>query len=394
MAIVGSGYTGLNAALETARAGRNTLVLDALALGGGCSSRNGGQVSPCLYQGADELAKRYGAELAAELLAADQEAMAWVADAEAREGIDCDFKRSGLFHAAHSPHHFEDMARKAVTVVPRADQRRELGTDAYFGGVVYPEYGSLNPAKYHDGLLRKAHDAGAQFAPHCAVTDIQRTASGFRVRTALGEVIVQDVVIATNGYATNLNPWLARRIIPIGSYVIATQALPKELISRLFPTDRMVTDSRKVVYYFRASPDGTRVIFGGRVSATETDPAISGPKLHREMCRLFPELSIAKISHSWMGKVAYTFGEMPHFGCHEGLHFAHGYCGSGIAMSSYLGMKIGRKVLGLKDGETPFEKIPHPTRPLYRGRPWFLPAAVGAYRLRDRAESWWAHRRA
>ncbi len=153
----------------------------------------------------------------------------------------------------------------------------------------------------------------------------------------------------------------------------------------LFPTGRIASDTCRVVYYYRASPDRRRVIFGGRVSATETDPRVSAPRLRAAMVRLFPELAGAGISHSWMGTVAYSFDTLAHCGVHEGIHYAAAYCGSGVSMASYLGMRTGQKVLGLAEGRTAFDDLPFPTRPLYAGRPWFLPALVAWYRMARRA---------
>ena len=146
----------------------------------------------------------------------------------------------------------------------------------------------------------------------------------------------------------------------------------------------MITDSRKVVYYYRPSPDRTRVLFGGRVSARETDPSISGPKLLRDLIRLFPELAETKISHSWTGTVAYSFDELAHAGQYKNLHYAMSYCGSGVSMASYLGMKMGRKIIGADGSDTAFDGLDYLSRPYYQGNPWFLPIAVEWYRFMDR----------
>jgi glycine/D-amino acid oxidase-like deaminating enzyme len=203
------------------------------------------------------------------------------------------------------------------------------------------------------------------------------------VQTPKGTVTARNVVVATNGYTGTMTPWLRRRVIPIGSYIIATEPLAPELMARLMPQDRVVSDTRRVVYYYRASPDGRRILFGGRVSATETDPRNSGPKLHAELVRLFPELKGTRISHSWFGFVAYTFDELAHIGQQDGLYYAMGYCGSGVGMAGYLGMRIGQQVVGKKEGATAFDGLTFPTRPYYWGNPWFLGAAVAYYRWRD-----------
>lgn len=390
--VIGAGYTGLNAALEIARGGRSVAVLDALTPGGGCSSRNGGQVSTVLEHDPGVFDKRFGAEIGATLRAEGARSVDWLESFVAREGIDCDFTRCGHYHAAHTPQAYAHMEQAAdqvgAVLVPRDQQLRELGSAAYFGGVVLPRDGALDPAKYMTGLLKTVRAAGVLVTGGARVKGLEKTKIGFELETAKGRITANDVVIATNGYSGQLVPWLARRIIPIGSYVIATEPLDPSLIDELFPTGRTVTDSRRVIYYYRASPDRRRVIFGGRVSAGETDTRKSGPKLQREMVRLFPKLASAKISHSWMGYVAYTFDELPHIGMHDGLHYAMGYCGSGVAMAGYLGHKLGRRVLGLDGADVAFDQVPHITQPLYRGKPWFLPAAVWLFRGLDRYETW------
>jgi glycine/D-amino acid oxidase-like deaminating enzyme len=268
-------------------------------------------------------------------------------------------------------------------VVSRAEQRTHLGTDAYYGGVIYPRHASIDPARYHQGLTERVKAAGATIAAHCPVTNIERQTDGFLLTTPKGVVHARDVVIATNGYTSKLTPWHRRRVIPIGSYVIATEEIPSALMDKLFPTNRIVSDTREVVYYYRVSPDRKRILFGGRVSQGETDPRISGPMLHAELIRLFPELSQTKISHSWMGLVAYTFDTLAHTGVHDGMHYAMGYCGSGVGMASYLGMRTGQKLLGLSEGRTGLDDTTFQTRPLYNGNPWFLAASVAYYRWRD-----------
>lgn len=392
--VIGSGYTGLHAALQTSRAGRSTLVLDKDSVGNGCSTRNGGQISTSVKPGFAALSRRHGPDTARAILQEGRDALGWIGEFIRNETIDCDFSVCGRFHAAHSLKAFDALRYDAenqpyglevpMEIVSRDAQHREIGTDAYHGGVVLPEHAVLDPGRYHAGLLARVRAAGALVAGNCAVTGLRREGSEFEVTTSAGRLHARDVVVATNGYTGGVTPWLRRRIIPIGSYVIATEPMPPEVMRELIPTGRIVSDTRKVVYYYRLSPDGKRMIFGGRVSGAEIDPRLSGPRLYADMAALFPRLREARISHSWMGYVGYTFDTLAHTGCHEGMHFAMGYCGSGVSMASYLGMKAGLRVLGLADGTTAFEHPGFPTRPLYTGRPWFLAGSVLYYRLRDR----------
>ncbi len=397
VAIIGSGYTGMHAAIETARGGRTTLVLDAQDPGWGCSTRNGGQISTSIKPSLKKLGAKYGPDRARAIRREGETALDWIEDFVTSEGIACDFRRNGRYHAAHTPQHYEELAREAEVLardegieahmVAKVDQRSELGSDAYHGGVVYPRHASINPAKYHRGLLSLALSAGAHVVGQCAVTGLTRTSGGFDLLTEKGPVRARDVIVATNGYTTGVTPWLQRRVIPIGSYIIATEPLPTDLMAELFPTDRIASDTCKVIYYYRSSPDGRRVLFGGRVSANETDTTISGPKLFADMCRIFPQLAPYQVTHSWMGRVAYTFDELAHTGVHDGVHYAMGYCGSGVSMASYLGKRLGQKVLGLAEGQTALDGLSNPTRPFYTGNPWFLPATVALYRKIDQMQT-------
>ena len=394
VAVVGSGYTGLNAALVIARAGRQCIVLDAEDAGWGCSSRNGGQIGTSIKPDLAELSRAHGGDKALAILKEGPAALAWIGDFVRAEKIDCNFKVAGRVHAAHRPSHYEQLARELgqtpkglednAYMVPRAEQHGELGSDAYHGGAVYPRHASLDPARYHRDLLARIIASGAQVVPRCKVTGIERDGGGFRLATPNGALRCHDVLVATNGYTGAATPWQRRRVIPIGSYIIATEPLSSDLMDRLMPRGRVVSDSRKVVYYYRASPDRRRILFGGRVSAKETDPRRSAPKLHGELARILPELSRTRISHSWMGFIAYTFDTLAHLGRHDGIHYAMGYCGSGVAMASYLGQRIGQQLLGLDEGRTGFDGLAFKTRPLYFGAPWFLPAVVGYHRWRDR----------
>jgi glycine/D-amino acid oxidase-like deaminating enzyme len=196
-------------------------------------------------------------------------------------------------------------------------------------------------------------------------------------------------VVATNGHTGRLTPELCRRIIPLKSYIIATEELPPRLAERLSPKGRMFVDSNRKLSYFRLSPDGRRVLYGGRAKLTDSDERTSALGLYRRMVSVWPELLGVRLTHSWRGNVALTFDHLPHMGDHlpgmgnrGGLHFAMGCNGSGIAMAGYLGHQVALKILGRQNRPCPFEG-PFPGHPLYRGNPWFLPAVSAWYRLRD-----------
>ncbi len=394
LVIAGSGYTGLSAAVEAARGGMSVLVLDRGPIGAGCSTRNGGQLASSIKPEFGTLAARHGDDLARRIRAEGYAALAHTEEMIAANGIDCDWQKTGRYLAAHSPKQYEGLEQWAearhragepeITLVPRAEQHSELGSDRYFGGAISPFNGAVHPAKLHAGLLRVAEASGVTVQGGREVTGIQRDGAGFLVQVGGASVQARHVLIATNGYSGPLSPWLQRRVIPIGSYMLATEELPPALAATLIPQGRMVIDTRRVVIYFRMSPDGKRLIFGGRAALMEADPAKSLPRLYQMMLDVFPQLAGTAVSHSWNGFVAYTFDELPHIGVQDGVHYCMGYCGSGISLSLYFGMRAGQQILGRAEGATALDGLKFQTRPLYYGTPWFLAPSVAYYRMADR----------
>jgi len=394
--VVGGGFSGLCTARVLAQAGKSVLVCEAEFTGYGASTRNGGMLGPSFHKlGVKGLTSRYGVERTHSILNQSIGFVDFVRALTESEDIDCDFHRSGRFRCASRPAHFDDMARQMeiqqettgieAEMIPVERVREEIGSDRFYGGVRYHIDGGLHPAKYHDGLLRVARQAGATYSPQTPVTRVQRTANGFRVVTSRGDVDAGQVAICTNGYTSNLTGWFKRRLLPIRSAMIATEPLAPEVMQRLMPTRRMYGDSRRVMAYYRPSPDGQRILFGGRATGPGDRPQKNAEDLRMMLLDVFPELDQARITHSWSGLVAYTFDHTPHLGEQDGLFYAMGYCGSGVARSSFFGTKLGHKMLGNEEeGRTAFDDLPFETRPLYTGNPWFVPTLVRWHRLLDR----------
>lgn len=394
LVVVGSGYTGLAAAIEAAKGGMSVLVLDRGPIGAGCFTRNGGQLSSSIKPELGKLTARHGAALAGRIRDEGYAALAHAQALITREAIDCDWRQTGRYLAAHSPKHYEGLERwaearsragePAITMVPKAQQLQELGSDRYHGGAVSPLFGGVHPARLHGGLLRVAEGLGVTVQGGREVTAVQPDGAGFAVRVGGSTVAARKVLIATNGYSGPLSPWLQRRVIPIGSYMLATAPLPPDVAASLIPKGRMVVDTRRVVIYFRMSPDGRRLIFGGRAALMEADPMRSLPRLYQMMLDVFPQLAGTRVSHAWNGFVAYTFDELPHIGVQDGVHYCMGYCGSGVSLSLYFGTRAGQQILGRPEGATALDGLRFQTRPLYHGTPWFLAPSIAWYRAADR----------
>ena len=231
----------------------------------------------------------------------------WIGEFIEQEKIDCDFQRVGRFYGAHTPRQFSLLEKKIVNqpeglevpieLIPKEEQHSEIGTDFYHGGIVHPHHASLDPARFHQGLLEAALSSGVSIKAQCEVQEIRQTKGLFHVSTSSGVIKAKNVVIATSGYNRKTPPWFKRRIIPIGSYIIATEELDPALVDELIPKNRVITDTRKLVVYYRASPDRKRILFVGRVSLNETDPQKSAPALHQQLVTIFPQLASPQVSH-------------------------------------------------------------------------------------------------
>jgi glycine/D-amino acid oxidase-like deaminating enzyme len=392
--VVGAGYTGLSAARQLARAGASVAVIEREQAGWGASSRNGGQVLTGMKLEPGALVARFGESRARELFDVASESIACLEALIAEESIDCEYQRTGHVYAAFKPAHFEAFREEQallarvfdhqVHLVPRAQQRAEIGSDAYYGVMVDERSAALNPAQYVHGLAAAATRAGVTITEGVGVSSLQRKGSGWRVETSAGTVEAGDVLMATDGYTGDESPALRRRFIPIGSYIIATEPLDESVVAGLLPRRRMAFDSKNFLYYFRQTKD-RRLLFGGRAEFGRPDRDTTrraAAILRAGMTRVFPELAGVGIEYAWGGNVAFTRDQMPRAGRLDGMYYAGGYSGHGIAMATYLGQQIARRIAG--------EPIDHPLFddrfapiPMYFGNPWFLPLVGAYYQVKD-----------
>jgi glycine/D-amino acid oxidase-like deaminating enzyme len=392
--IVGAGYAGLSAALILARAGRSVQIFDKQRPGEGASSRNGGLASANIRMGLGEMVKKLGMETALRVYGEGKDAREGLAKFLKSEKIDCDYQPVGRFVGAYRPAHYEAQCRETemlnknldidAKTIPRAEQHKEIGSEYYHGGMVRSDLAGLHPGKFVMGLLNTVTKAGAVVHGETPVTGTIKNGKNYEVATSRGKVIAKQVIIATNGYSDTSNRWLQRRLVPIPSRIIATGPLPKETMDRLLPKRRMMGETRQLYHYYRPSPDGTRILFGGRERTWGGIGVDYSEKLRNDLAEIFPELATVSLSHTWSGYVAYNLDYMPRLFEHDGIHYATGFCGSGVVWAWWVGSKLAYKLIGDKKAATVFTCEPPKAVPFYSGAPWFLPAALLWFGLQDK----------
>ena len=404
--VVGSGFTGLSCALALAEAGRDVIVIDKGPPGAGASTRNGGMIGWGHKASVDTLAKRYGHDRAVAMLTEAKVSLEFTTELIKTLPVDAMHKQTGRFLGAGSPKHFERLAEWTKTeapalgmeaeVVPKAEVGNYISTDLYQGGVYLPQHGGLHPALFHKGLLEKAEAAGAVLIDHCPVERVEGGDDNWTIHHALGTTKAQHLVYAGNGYTGGAGgPFnkMARRLIPIPSYIIATEPLGENRVRSLIPQGSMIVETRAQHSYFRPDPWGERILYGGRASLNVMDETLSARRMRDIMLSVFPDLGDVSLTHSWRGFVAFTFDGAPHVGQAEGSWYACGYNGSGVAMSPYLGWRLAQKILGTDQGATGFDPVPFDPQPLYGGNPWFLQVVEMWMKAKDRIEGVQAIRR-
>jgi glycine/D-amino acid oxidase-like deaminating enzyme len=399
VAIIGGGYTGLSAARTLAKQDVGAAVLEANTIGWGASSRNGGMVLTGLKLDMQTVMKKYGREIARQLFQCSLESIDTVEQIVREENIDCGFARYGHLLAANKPKHYEALQQEAefmdrefghsLNLIPRQEQRSEIGTDLYHGILLDACSGGLNPAQYVTGLARAAENAGATLHAGARVTRLERRAGGFLLETGRGSLRAKSVLVGTSGYTASVTKKLQKKIIPIGSFIIATEKLPDALGRELSPKNRMIFDYKHYLNYFRLWEN--RLIFGGRAAFfPETSRTIqrSADILRCEMIQVYPQLQDTRVEYVWGGTLDFAFDLMPHVGQVDGVYYSLGYAGHGVAMATYLGKTVAESMLEGNIKEHPFASLPFPSAPLglYDGFPWFLPLAGAWHKILDWVE--------
>ena len=393
--VIGAGLTGISAALNLAERGLSVVVLEASQVGWGASGRNGGQMIAGYACGMDTFAEQLTEGELQHVWQMGQETIDIIRRRVDRHSIDCDLT-FGYLHAGNKPR--DETALMAsrdeaamrfgydrLHWVPKAEMSRYVQSDRYIGGLYDPDSGHLQPLNYTLGLARAARGAGVRIFENSLVTSLGEPASGkHRVSTAKGQVNASFVVLACNAYLGELAPATSRKIMPVGTYVIATESLGPVRGGALMPANAAVCDSRFVLDYFRMSPDD-RLLWGGKVSYSTMQPPNLAQAMRRDMLATFPQLEDVKIDYAWGGFCDITMNRAPHFGrLSPTVYFAQGFSGHGVNTTGLAGQLIAEAIAGQAARFDLFAKLEH--RDFPGGTLLRTPALVLAmawFRLRD-----------
>jgi glycine/D-amino acid oxidase-like deaminating enzyme len=398
VAVVGGGFTGLSAALALAQGGARVAVFEAARVIGQASGRNGGHVNNGTALDFGGLAEKLGLDRARSLYHAYDAAVDTVERIVREHQIACDFRRGGKIKLAAKPAHYEKIARgfeqlhreadPETDLVPPERVRDEVGSDAFHGGLLYRKSAQMHMGRFGAGLADAAVRYGARIYENAAVTGLQRLeGTRHRLTTSRGTVTGAQVLVATGPSQRGPFSWFRRRVIPIGSFIIATEPLGQAQIDSIMPTRRTATTTQNIGNYFRISPDD-RLIWGGRARFALSSPTSdlkSGRILEASLRRTFPQLGNVRIDYCWGGIIDLTADRLPRAGEHEGVFYAMGYSGHGAQMSVHMG-QVMASVLGGDGAVNPLRGLPWPAIPGHFGPPWFMPFVGAYYRVQD-----WLH---
>jgi gamma-glutamylputrescine oxidase len=392
--VVGAGIAGLSAALHLAQRGYRVSVLEAQRMGWGASGRSGAQAIFGVAAGQDKLKSLLGAGDARRIWDMSVEALALLRELIATHDIDCDW-RSGQMHVAIKPRQQrelsawtrelnDDYGYHSVRYLDGAAVRQLVASDRYVAGLHDSNSGHLQPLKYVRGLAAAAQRAGVTVHEHSRVLRHERSNGALRLVTGSGQLHCRQIVYAGNAWLGATVPALARRIMPVGTYIVATEPLGESVARSLLPEDTAVTDINWVLDYFRRSADH-RLLFGGRVSYSGLDPFNTAHATRKRMLAVFPQLRDARIEHAWGGYVDITLNRAPDFGRVEpDVYYLQGFSGHGIALTGLAGKLAAEAIAGTAERFDVFARIPH--REFPGGALLRRPALVLAmlyYRLRD-----------
>lgn len=374
--IIGAGFGGLSAALELAEQGKSVIVLEGARIGFGASGRSGGQAINGFEDGIDEYVEQFGFEMTQKLWQMSLEAIDIIDERIAKYGIQCDWKK-GYATLALNHRRMDDLlaieksSREVfgydkMQLWDKAQLKQYLGSDIYVGSLFDRNSGHLHPLNYCLGLAKACLDLGVQIFEHSPVVDMKIHGDKVTLKTKKAQVTAQNVVIATNAYIAGLprsiHRGTARKILPVESFIIATEPLAQSVADSVINNGMSVCDNNLLLDYYRLSADN-RLLFGSDSSSNKDMVQV----MRRNMLKVFPQLADVKIDYGWGGPIDMTMNSQPHFGrIKPNIYFAHGYSGHGVALTGLAGRIIAEAILGNDERLRVFEQLKIPS--IYGGK--------------------------
>ncbi|WP_372802293.1 NAD(P)/FAD-dependent oxidoreductase [Paracoccus seriniphilus] len=396
VAVIGAGFTGLGAARKLAMEGKSVIVLEARHVGAGASGRNGGHLNNGLAHSYLAAMRQFGPEKARALYHAFDAGIETLIRIIDEEGIDCNFRRSGKLKLASKPGHIDAMRRNFEAVNREADPETEwlergalhdeVRSDSFHAGMLQRRSAMMHMGRFVVGLADAAVRHGAVIHEGATVTTRQKQGAGWRLTTTKGKVTAGQVLLATGAYTDDAFPWFRRRIVPVGSFIIATRPLTETEIAASVPGDRTFVNSMNIGNYFRLTPD-RRLIWGGRARfsarSDQRSDSKSGAVLRASLAATLPQLADVGIDYCWGGMVDMTADRFPRAGQADGLWYSMGYSGHGAQIATHMGEIMADRIMG-HERQNPWQDLPWQAVPLHTGKPWFLPVVGLYYQLKDK----------
>jgi gamma-glutamylputrescine oxidase len=389
--IIGAGFTGLSSALFLQEKGCQTTVVEQGTVGSGASGRNGSLMLVGYKHSLVNIAKRLGVETAKDMLEISLNGIDLVKDVSEKYHIDCELENNGSFFAAYKPGHFENLKREQEFmheklnyknyIVEKQNLRDELDSQLYYGGLIDPNSYHFHPLKYALGLANAVEKKGGNIFEGSHVLSVKKKQGQFHIYTEKGEIISEELIIATNGYTTDLNKGMYKKIIPMNSNMLATEPLDSAIAQKIIPNRRGVFDTKNLLYYFRLSSDN-RLLFGSRLPGKVDDRLYE--RLREKMTGVFPQLKDHKIDYKWGGKLAVSMNMFPHVGVNkDGSHYALGYSGHGVSLSTLMGKIVAANITEERTEKSSLEKLACKKIPFHHQKELIVGLATRFFKLKD-----------
>ncbi|WP_339670145.1 FAD-binding oxidoreductase [Dasania marina] len=370
--IIGGGFAGISAAIELAEQGHDVVLLEGVRVGWAASGRNGGQIIGGWRDSYDEMEAKFGYDTAQTFADMSNEGKQIIYDRAEKYNINADIKKGYLLAAMCKSHvnYMHDSVAEGekwggaehLSIISQQDVKSYIDSDSYIGALDNQSNGHLHPLKLAVGEAKAAAALGVRIYEHSPVLDVQGGDEPI-VTTAHGRVKAKQVIMTANCYLGKAAPKLQKKIMPAGTYIIATEPLSAERVQKLIPHGQAVCDMRHILDYFRLTADN-RLLFGGKTIYSGKDPKDIGKAMFKDMLKVFPQLADVKVDYAWGGHIDIAVNRMPHMGEYaNNVYFVQGFSGFGVVATHIAGRVLAEKVMGNNQRYDTWNQIKHHTFP-------------------------------